>query len=144
MAIGLTTLGIVVAEIRQIARPGLAAVLLGAAVCYWLVNALEIEPRRVEKRSLRTVAESFEPYLEPGETLWTTPVFEGFRHSSLFFYLRRPVRTMVGTDHPGTGSHIVLFSDEPADQPDYGVPFEYSIVASSSRRGVGFTLARLE
>ena len=36
--------------------------------------------------------------LSPGETVWTTPVRESFHHSSLFFYLARPVRTITDAE----------------------------------------------
>lgn len=143
VAAGLATLGLVAARVRRSTLRPVFGVLLAASVCFWLINAQEIEPRRVEKRSLRTVAETFEPYVQPGETIWTTPVSPGFHHSSLFFYLGRPVRTVTETDYPETGSHVVLFSDEPADKAQYRLPFDYSIVASGSSRNYEFLLVKV-
>jgi 4-amino-4-deoxy-L-arabinose transferase-like glycosyltransferase len=141
---GLSTVGFVAMRVRQKSRAPLFGLLLAAAVCFWLVSALQIEPRRTRKRSLRPVAEAFEPHLSAGEVLWTTPVAASYHHSSLTFYLRRPVRTVTETDRPPVGAHVLLFGDEPEDQPDYRVPFDYSVLATESRRGFDFTLARVE
>lgn len=140
VTVGLATLALVVARVRS-GRREVFAMLLAATLCYWLINRLAADPRSAEKRSLRSVAEVFEPHLEVDETLWTTPVAPGFHHSSLFFYLRRPVRTVTATERPAAGAHVVFFSDEPENEPDWQPPFEYSVLASDRRRGFEFTLA---
>ena len=85
------------------------------ALLGFVVETTVVEPHRRNSRSQRGIAQTFEQHLEPGETLWTGPVDKGFHHSSLFFYLQRPVKTF----HPGgegqiptEGEFVVLFSDE--------------------------------
>ena len=119
-----------------------SAVLLACALGLWLVHTVILEPRRVAKRSLRSVAEAFRPHLAEGETLWTTPVRKGFHHSGLFFYLGHQVRTVGPNAKPVSGSALVLFSDEPAGRPDYVVPVDYTVVEERRRRGHDFVLAR--
>ncbi len=126
---------------RRLAR-GPALLALTIALGHWLVHTAILEPARVEKRSLRAVAEAFRPHLEPAETLWTTPVSGGFHHSGLFFYLGHRVRTVGPQARPGAGSALVLFSDEPAWRPDYVLPVEYTVVERRRQRGIDFVLAR--
>jgi rhamnogalacturonyl hydrolase YesR len=141
-ALGVSGVALVLLTRRRRLASGRALLALSIALGHWLVHTAVLEPARVEKRSLRGVAAAFRPHLEPGETLWTTPVSGGFHHSSLFFYLGHPVRTVGPQARPVAGSALVLFSDEPADRPDYVLPVETEIVERGHQRGIDFVLAR--
>ena len=141
-ALGAGAVGLVLVVRKRPLASVRALLLLSCALSLWLVHTAILEPRRVEKRSLRSVAEAFRPHLAAGETLWTTPVRKGFHHSGLFFYLGRQVRTVGRYARPAPGSALVIFSDEPAGRPDYVLPVEYTVVEKRRRYGVDFVLAR--
>ena len=89
------------------------------------------------------MASAFETHLQSEPVIWTGPVSKHFKHSSLFYYLRRPVETFsAGGEGPGPGDYLVLFSDEHAELMA-GLPFEVEIVDRRPNRGVEFTLARV-
>ena len=85
---------------------------------------------------------AFEPHLRPGERLWTGHVSKDFRHSSLFFYLDRPVETFSAGHAPAVGDHVVFFSEEHR-RLMAATPFDYEVVERGARRGVDFFLARV-
>ena len=58
-----------------------------------LTQYLGVEPYRAAKRDLGPQAEALAPHLEAGETVWVLgPADLAGKHSSLFYYLDRPVR----------------------------------------------------
>ena len=68
----------------------------------------------------------------------TGPVSKGFHHSSLFFYLKRPVKTFDPRGEglqPVAGDFVVLFSDEHAPIAE-ALPFGCQVVEQQpDRRG---------
>ncbi len=124
------------------ASPGVP-LLVAVAVLGWVIHTRGVEPHRAELRSLRAVAAAFEVHLEPESELWTGPVDRKFRHSSLFYYLRRPVRTCAADGGgPVAGDHIVFFSDEHGELMR-NVQFDYRIIERRSQRRYGYMLARV-
>ncbi len=118
--------------------------LVAVAVLGWLVHTRGVEPHRAGSRSLRAMAASFETHLDPGSELWTGPVDKNFRHSSLFFYLRRPVRTLAAESGSGprAGDYVVFFSDE-HEELMTRTAFDYEIVERGQQRKEEFILARV-
>ncbi len=113
------------------------------AVLSWLIHARGVEPHRASSRSLRAVATTFEAHLEPGSELWTGPVSKHWRHSSLFFYLGRPVRTFsTGGSQPKAGDYVVLVSDEHQELMA-APPFDHEIVERQRQRAYEFLLVRV-
>ena len=85
-------------------RVRLAALFLVAGA--WILQVAVIEPHQAARRSLREVARVLAPQLPERETVWTVGEDE---HSSLFFYLDRPVRAFPGPAQlPPPGSWLVL------------------------------------
>jgi len=119
---------------------------LGALACViWLAHTLATEPFRASTRSLREVALAFETHLEPGETLWSEPVSSGYKHSSLVYYLGRPVRTFdlePGGRSPSVGDRILLFSDEPVGD-SRPIPFAFKELESRTQRRYEFVLGEV-
>ena len=66
-----------------------------------------------------------------------------FKHSSVFYYLNRPVRTFSADgEGPGPGDYLVLFSDEHAELMA-DMPIEIEIVERRNQRRFEFILARV-
>ncbi len=118
--------------------------LVSAMACLvWLGHTLWIKPHRANSRSLKPVADAFETHLNQSSKLWTGPVSKDFRHSSLFFYLERPVETFAREDTgPSAGDYVVLFSDEHRELM-MKTPFAYEIVESLVHRQDEILLARV-
>ncbi len=132
------------AAARSFRRATSSAVWLLAAVAVlaWLIHSRGVEPHRASSRSLRALATSFEAHLEPDSELWTGPVSKHWHHSSLFFYLRRPVRTFSAEDLPAAGDWVVFFSDE-HEELMTALPFDYEVVERRQQRKYEFQLARV-
>lgn len=120
-----------------------ARLLAAAAILGWLAQTMIVNPHRASSRSLRAMASSFEAHLDPGAGLWTPPVSKDFRHSSLFFYLRRQVRTLPAEGGgPVAGDGVVLFSDEHRELIA-SLPPGYEVVERRRQRGDEFVLAKV-
>ncbi len=119
---------------------------VAVALLGWLAHVRGVEPHRAGSRSLKAMAAAFEAHLEPGEAVWTGPVDKGFHHSSLFFYLRRPVRTFSpeggAADGPEPGDHVVFFSDEHRELMAH-TPFGYEVLERRPHRRDELFLARV-
>lgn len=115
------------------------AFVLGVVV----VQVYVTDPHRARARSLRPVAEAFDPHLAGVDDVRVGPVSAEFRHSSLVFYLRQRVRTFTTTSLPPSGSRAVLFSDEPPGL-DGAAPFDYLVLAERARRRYRFALVEVE
>ena len=126
------------------APPRLVRSLVAVAILFWLFHSLVVEPRRAEARSLRSVAAAFEEHMTPDAVLWAGPVSKHFRHSSLSYYLNRPIVTFVAHDGvgPRVGDYLVFFSDEHAELMA-ALPFDVEVVERQSRRREEFVLARV-
>lgn len=71
----------------------LVAVLGLAALCALLTQVLAVEPYRAGKRDLEAPAVELAGHLPAGEPVWVLgPADAAAKHSSLFFYLDRPIR----------------------------------------------------
>ncbi len=117
--------------------------LAAVALLSWLLQVRSSEPHRAGSRSLRAVAADFDAHLDPGTELWTAPVSKHFRHSSLIFYLRRPVRTYSSeAGMPAAGDYVVFFSDE-HEELMAKAPFDYEIVEQRAQRRYEYVLARV-
>ncbi len=139
---GITLAGLGYGWLRKTVSRGLP-LLVAMAVISWMIQALGVEPHRADQRSLRPVAAAFEVHLKSESELWTGPVDKQFRHSSLFFYLRRPVRTWApGGGGPATGDYFVFFSDEHGELMKE-TTFDYQIVERRTRRSYELILARV-
>ena len=116
--------------------------ILACVLALWAMQLYASEPHRAHSRSLRGVAAEFEPHLDVSEPLWVGPVSGGFHHSSLLFYLRRPVRTFALDQSPPLDAAVVLFSDE---QPmrDGAPSFPHRLLVQEVQRGVRFALVRV-
>ncbi len=116
--------------------------LAAVAILCWLVQTRIVGPHRASSRSLRAMAASFEAHMSPESELWTAPVSKDYRHSSLFFYLRRPVRTLSAGGGPQAGDHVVFFSDE---HPELiaAAASSYQIVERRQQRRYEYVLARV-
>jgi len=102
--------GLALATLAWRARRGaprpLPLVVLGIAAAGWLVQARWIEPRQARSRSLRAVGEAFAALVPEDATVWTAGRDE---HSSLFFYLDRPVAWAgPGLERAPSGAWLVL------------------------------------
>ena len=132
--------------------PRAVALLAAVAVLGWFAYTRGVEPHRASSRSLRSVATAFEGHLSPESEIWTGPVSKDYHHSSLFFYLRRHVRTfppdgLLGAPlgrrgGPEPGDYVVFFSDEHRELMAK-TPFDYEIVERRSQRSYEFFLARV-
>lgn len=102
-------LGVVAAvAVGAPARPGrrMLAPALALVALTWLVETQVLEPRRAAKRSLRGVALELGQRLPADATVWTVGEDE---HSSLFYYLDRPVRAFESLEAlPREGAWLVL------------------------------------
>lgn len=120
---------------------------IAVALAAWLAQTMIIQPNRASSRSLRAVAETFSQHLEPSIQLWTGPVSKHFRHSSLFFYMARPVATFDAEPtaegaQPKAGDLVVFFSDEHHDLMA-ATPFAYEILEQRTQRQFEMFLARV-
>lgn len=97
----------------RLERP-LVSTLLVLAMLLCVLRLGISDVHRSNTRSQESVAVAFGKHLEPDETLWAGPVSKHFRHSSLTYYLRRPVRTVVleNDRRPEPGAAVMLYSDE--------------------------------
>ena len=117
--------------------------ILAIARLYWLFLSQNTFPHYSTTRSLKPIAENFELHLESVSTIWIAPVSKHFRHSSLFFYLQRPVKTFkAGEQIPQVGEYFVLFGDEHHEMMD-GIPFQYEIVEHLVNKEDDYYLARV-
>lgn len=126
-------------------RPRAAGVrrVIAAALLCWLAYTQVAERERADKRSLRAIAASFDQHFGPETRVWSPPVSKHFRHSSLTFYLRRPVLTAtLEGDRPTAGDYLILFSDE-HDEVTAEIPWDYEIVEQRRQRSYEYTLARI-
>ncbi len=126
------------------ARGRALAATIAVALLFALVQRAGIQPHRAASRSLRHVAEAFQPHFAADQApVWTPPVSKHFKHSSLFFYLRRAVRTVVPDGPlPSEGDLVVFFSNELQALPDLPA-LELELVESREQRGYSFHLARV-
>ncbi len=91
---------------------------------------------------MRSVATVFDHHLPVGKSVWTGPVSKEFRHSSLFFYLRRPVKTLSDEGSGATdGEFVILFNDEHRDLIER-IPAASAIVESRKRGNLELFLVR--
>ena len=97
-------------------RSGNAILGAAAAVSFFLIlgYAWVVLPGRAAVRDLRAVAEAFEPHLYPGEPLWVEgPADLAGKHSSLYFYLGRPVKTLAPGQEPPMDSSLLVINGKP-------------------------------
>ncbi len=117
--------------------------LAAVATLGWLTYTGIVGPHRASSRSLRAMATDFEAHMSPESELWTGPVSKHWRHSSLFFYLRRPVKTLSSEGGgPTVGDYVVLFSDE-HQKLMADVPFDHEIVERRQQRRYEFMLVKV-
>jgi len=89
---------------RRAPRAAWALTVVGLIV--WVVQIGFVQPHRAENRSLRGVAQVFEPHVLP-ETVLYVDVQDDY--SSLFYYLGRPVKAWRSAeDRPPSGSYVVV------------------------------------
>lgn len=119
-----------------------AALMVAVAVGVGALQMGVVGPYRASSRSLQSVADSFAAHLAADETVWVGPVSKHFRHSSLFFYLQRPVKTFDLGEGPPPGAAVVLFSDEPPGT-DSILDFDHRKLEQLERRGRDFWLLRV-
>ncbi len=107
-------------------------------------GASETPPRRgASETPPRRGASETPPRGGADATLWTAPVSKDYRHSSLFFYLRRPISTLSAEGSgPQAGDYVVLFSDE---HPELiaAAASAYQVVERRQQRGYEYVLARV-
>ncbi len=116
---------------------------IAVAILFWLAHSQFVEPHRAESRSLKTVAAAFEAHLEPGSALWTGPVSKHYRHSSISYYLNRPIETFsTGGPGPRAGDYLIFFSDE-HEELMIALSFEVEIVERRTQRRYEYILARV-
>ncbi len=142
--IGLGALVLAALYLRRRDRSWQAAAQLVAVVALasWWAQVRVIEPHRAAERSLRAVAADFEAHLAAVPEIWVAPVSKDFRHSSLFFYLRRPVKTFTADGGgPPAGRPFVLFSDEHRELMA-AAPSDFEILERVSHRDIELILAR--
>lgn len=120
-----------------------AALVTALALVLWCAYVAAVAPHRAHSRSLRDLAADFRTHLGDDEPVWAVPVHPGYRHSSLTFYLRRPIETFDAAEPPPAGSAVILFGDEPMGL-GRGTPFEYCTLEKKIRRGIGFALVRVK
>ena len=89
------------------------------------------------------MASVFEAHLSESTELWTAPVSKHYRHSSLSFYLDRPIRTFSAESLPSAGDYVIFFSDE-HDQLMDNLPFEHEVVEQRQQRKYEYTLSRVK
>ena len=140
---GVLTLGAVARGFRRATASTAIALLAAVAILAWLAQIRIVGPHRASSRSLRAMAASFEAHMNPSSKLWTPPVSKDFRHSSLFFYLRRPVRTLSAEGGgPKADDYVVFFSDE-HEELIAAAPSVYQIVERRQQRRYEYVLARV-
>ena len=125
--------------LARIERPAWTQASVVLALAISVFHILYEEPRRAASRSLRPIATAFSQFLGPDEVLWSGPVSKHYRHSSLTFYLQRPIRTFRESPPPN-GAAVLLFEDEPPGIAN--APSELEILTTMERRGMRFALAR--
>ncbi len=141
-AIGLVGLGAVVREIFRGTVASPIRLLTAVAILVWLTYTGAVEPHRASSRSLREMANVFESHLSPTSELWTAPVSKHYRHSSLSYYLDRPIQTFTADKLPAAGDYVIFFSDE-HDELMQNLPFEHEVVERREQRKYEYTLSRV-
>ncbi len=108
-AAALTAVGLVLAS-RSWALPRL---LVAAATVLALAQMLIATPRRAEDRDLSAVAQSLGRHLPSEATIYVAaPANDAGKHSSLYYYLDRPIETFSNEDPPPVGGYVVLVNTE--------------------------------
>ncbi len=109
-------------------------------LCIGGIQALVVQPSRAVSRSLRPVAAEFAVHVPIEATLWTA---EGDSHSSLFFYLGRPVRAFsIQTGAPPVNAFVIVTSDDLA-RLDRRAGFAYTVLQRVRHKRDVFILARI-
>jgi 4-amino-4-deoxy-L-arabinose transferase-like glycosyltransferase len=86
--------------------PQAAWALTMTGLIVWVVQVGFIQPHRAEKRSLRGVAQAFDPRVPPKTVVYVDTQDD---YSSLFYYLGRPVKSWRSAeDQPPSGSYVVV------------------------------------
>ena len=118
-----------------------AVALTAAGLIVWVVQAAVVQPRRAEKRSLRTVADAFRSHVPADATVY---VDTQDSYSSLFYYLDRPVQAWRwGTPVPAEGSYVVFDERErPMLDADSGLELRPLIAVDAPDRH-RYVLSRL-
>ncbi len=116
-----------------------AKMLILCALGIWAIDAWAARPYRAASRSLRETACALDAELPEAASVWTAA---GDSHSSLFFYLRRPVRSFeIGTGNVPAGAFVVVTSEQfstVAARRDV----DFSVVAKAGSNGRAFVLAQ--
>ncbi len=141
-AFAVVTLAAVARDVLRGTAATAVGVLAAVAIVGWLAQVGIVGPHRASSRSLRAMAADFESHMSPESEVWTGPLSKDYRHSSLFFYLRRPIRTLSAAGVPEAGDFVVFFSDEHEELMPR-VPFEYRIVERRQQRSYEYVLARV-
>ena len=116
------------------------AVILLAIPATWAVDTFAVQPYRTRSRSFRAVAASFSPNLPDDAVVWTE---SNDSYSSLFFYLRHPVRSFsLESGRPPLGAYVVLPSKRFAVFRGNGNCVSTELGRATHRRHE-FTLARI-
>ncbi len=142
IVIGALGLAVAVREILRGSSASPIRLLTTAAILVWMTYAGAVEPHRAGSRSLRDMANAFEGHLSPASEVWTGPVSKHYRHSSLSFYLDRPIRTFSAGNLPAVGDYVIFFSDE-HDELLKSLPFEHEVVEQRRQRNYEYTLSRV-
>lgn len=95
---------------RRPGRFGLPLVLASGALCVLLVQVLGFEPYRAARRDQRAEAVQLATHLPAGDTVWVLgPSDVAGKHSSLLYYLDRPVRAFrPGRELPPNGAYCLF------------------------------------
>lgn len=126
--------------LRSRAGPHPAQTLTLAALACWAFLALFNQPRRAERRSLRTVAEAFRPDIPANQTVW---IDMGDDHSSLVFYLDRPVRSFRHQEGwPPAGSYLILLPPQLAELQNDDL-FDAEPIRTARKSAYEFTLCHV-
>jgi len=89
---------------RRAPQAAWALTMIGLIV--WVVQVGFVQPHRAETRSLRGVAQAFDPYVPPNTVVY---VDTQDSYSSLFYYLGRPVESWLSAEEPPpSGSYVVI------------------------------------
>ena len=139
---GAAAVGLVGFGLRSDSRRHVVRLVCAAALLSWLAQVVVVTPHRAGSRSLRSVAVAFDRHLSPGETVWTGPVSKHWRRSSLFFYLRHPVKTFSAAGPPA-GAPLILVSEEHRDLMTR-MAGRYSVVERKVQGDCEFILGRAE
>ena len=134
------TAGIFVHAARRIDDRFPARMFILCALSIWALDAWVVRPYRAESRSLRQVALALDAHLPDDAAVWTEA---GDSHSSLFFYLARPVRSFsLRTGEVPPGAFVVL----PASQLsilEARDDFEYSVIERAASENRVYLLAKV-